>query len=951
MLGDKLEEACAGHGGVVLLMGEPGIGKTRTVREFVGSVRKRGLPVFWGGCIESEAGPPYGPWAGALKAYTDSQTGAAHEPAVLSAQSIVGQLVPELRDRIPDVFRPAPLSAQEERARLQQAVHVLLTTVAHERGLILVLEDVHWADSDSLELLSSLARGVVDSRILIVVTYRDTDLALGASPHLVKVLGELHRLPECDSTRLLGLSRPEVGQLLRGAVEGELPNGLVDVIHADSDGNPFYARELCRYAVESGRLVGVPGGVRQVVDLRLARLSLDAQRVLKSACAFTGAFRLEALHALTGLIDERLLACLDEVMVAGVVRPADHESRRYEFTHAIVRHAVYEGLNPDRRARLHRQVAEALMHLSGDEPPDAAEIAAQFHAAAALPGSEQGVQYALAAANQARASHASEQSVVLLAMARDLARSSAASVRAEVLCRLALAEAESLRLADGGFTAEDALTALHDSGAEAPRIAEFIVGIARALKEGGADTAAWGPLVERGLALLPAERDLTWARLRLLQDQFEAVTGGVVSASRWQEHDPRAVGIARARGGEDDYAQTLETFDWRTPRQTADVLALARTWQQPTAIMRALNVVGRDMLFFHQDFAAATECGKELLATATRYGSISGQADALTLLASVRMVRGEWLLARQTVRRAEELVQRLGALHRLNPIVRVIMAGTFAYFLDDADTSTLARSAATLAAEQRVGRSSILGLLLGSVAALGYACSAEPDAARRLLEAVTPVLERMQPIMHHHNSAVQTGASAVWELDARTFAASYRRLALDLVAAGVGDTPHGCNELTVARMAACLGEVAEAGHWFARARQHLEATGQRPMRAMVDHDEALALLRWRSADSQRCAELIGAAEPAFAALGMTSWAHRSARLREQIRPSRRLDGLTMRELDVLRLLAGGGTTSEIAGLLVLSPGTVERHITHIYGKIGARGRADATAYALREGLA
>jgi DNA-binding CsgD family transcriptional regulator len=417
------------------------------------------------------------------------------------------------------------------------------------------------------------------------------------------------------------------------------------------------------------------------------------------------------------------------------------------------------------------------------------------------------------------------------------------------------------------------------------------------------------------------------------------------------EHDPQAVSIARASGNADDYAQTLETFDWRTPRDTAEVLALARTWQQPTAVMRALNVVGRDMLFFHQDFATAAECGKELLATATRHGSISGQADALTLLASVRMVRGEWLLARQTIRRADELVQRLGAIHRLNPIVRVIIAATFAYFLEDGDRSSLARSAARLAAERRVGRSSILGLLLGSVAALGHACSDEPEAARRLLKAVTPVLERMEPTMHHHNSAVQTGATAVWELDAREFAASYRRLALDLVAAGVGDTPHGCNELTIARMAACLGEMAEARHWFARARQHLDVTGQRPVRAMVDYDEALALLRSRSAESQRCAELLGDAEQGFGALGMTSWAQRSARLRAQIHPARRPDRLTVRELEVLRLLASGKTTAEIAGQLVLSPGTVERHITHIYGKVGARGRADATAYALREGLA
>ena len=394
-----------------------------------------------------------------------------------------------------------------------------------------------------------------------------------------------------------------------------------------------------------------------------------------------------------------------------------------------MRHTVYAGLHPDQRALMHQRVAEALTHLYGDEPPHAAEIAAQYHAAAGLQGSEQGIRYALAAADQARASHATAQSVVLLAMARDLARASAPAVRAEVLWRLALAEAESLRLGDAPRTAEEALNALHECGTEGPRIAEFIVGVARALKEGGADTAAWGPLVERGLALAAARRDPTWARLRLLQDRYEAVAGGAVSASRWLPHDPQAVAIARASGSADDYAQTLETFglahptgDGGRPGAGADLAAADR--RHARAQRRWPGHV-----VFSSGLRRGRRARQGVVATATRHGSMSGQADALTLLASVRMVRGEWLLARQTIARADVLAaQRLGAIHRLNPIVRVIIAATFAYFLDDGERSSpLARSAARLAAEQRVGRGSILGLLLGSVAALGqHAGSDEP---------------------------------------------------------------------------------------------------------------------------------------------------------------------------------------------------------------------------------
>jgi DNA-binding CsgD family transcriptional regulator len=220
---------------------------------------------------------------------------------------------------------------------------------------------------------------------------------------------------------------------------------------------------------------------------------------------------------------------------------------------------------------------------------------------------------------------------------------------------------------------------------------------------------------------------------------------------------------------------------------------------------------------------------------------------------------------------------------------------------------------------------------------------------RRLLDALTPVLDRLGPMAFRQAACVFRAGDAVWELSAIEHAHSYQRLALDLVVAGVADAPVGSTALTVARMAALLEDDVEAGAWFARARSELEGDGRRPLRAIADYDEGLALVRAGSHERARIAALLEAAVPAFRALGMDSWERRALRLLPG-HGAPLPDRLTAREAEVLGLLAAGKTNKEIAAQLILSPATVERHVANLYRKIGARRRAEATAYALNHGL-
>jgi hypothetical protein len=563
-----------------------------------------------------------------------------------------------------------------------------------------------------------------------------------------------------------------------------------------------------------------------------------------------------------------LLGCLDEAVGAGLIHVRQRPAGTYDFVHPIMRHTLYDDLNPDRRARLHRRLAEALQHAQAAGTVDAAaEIAVQYHASAVLPGADRGLEHALQAAAEATAATAHEHAVTLLRIASDLAGSRDAATRALVWGRLALAEGDALLLADAERSIMRALDALAEAGAEPAASAELLAAAVRKLRDGGAPPEVCERLVERGLALLGGARDLAWARLALLRDRFETVSTGVVFATRWLGYDPEAVALARSAGDEDDYAHTLEPFDWRTREETAAVLALARRWRRPAAVITALNIACRDALFLHGAFADALARGQELLEATTRYGSLPGQAEALAAIAAARRATADLPLARKTAEDAAELIARLHPDHRLHVIVEVPLAAMLAYYLGG-DWAGLARKAADRAAAPAAGRPGLLGLHVGACAALAYARADVPASAERLLAALLPVLERMEPTMHHHTFAVHYSAIAAWELGAAHRAASLRRLVRGLVGAGAGDSLVASHSLCLARMSALTGEWARAAREFAEARRDLDASGHRPLRAIADHDEALMLVRAGSADAARIGALLADALDAFRALGM-----------------------------------------------------------------------------------
>jgi len=941
-----IASATSGNGCVAMLFGEPGIGKTRLVSELAKLARAERAKVCFGTCYEREGRPPYAPWDEVLAQYARTlDPGSVREDARASA-AIVAQMVPALDWAVET--EPKRLSSEEEPIRLFEAVARLLSRSEHP--LVIVLDDLQWADPPALDLLTYVARSLEGAHVLVVGAHRDDGLV--AQHPLNACLAELSRQGRYEPIRLRPLTLEETAALA-GELAGSVSPPAAVAIHTETSGNPFFIGEVVRQVEEEGfdlaseaptpELWGISPTIRQTVSRRLARLSSNANRVLNVAAAFAGPFAFEVLPAATELDEETLLDCLDELLAAGMIRPTPGADA-YEFSHALVRQTLYDELSPSRRARFHRRVAQALERVyAGREGEAAAELADQYDNSRSLPGAEHGLPFAILAADRAAVQYAHAEAVTYLRMARNLASSTSAPQRAQILCRLALAQVAALMVDESLETVEEALGALVEAGAERDAVADFLRVAAWSLHDAGAPVETVASLAERGLASACGHRDLTWARLKLAERPVELLRAGPLRVGRWLGFDPEAVRIARESGEETDYARTIELMDWRSRAETAALYDVVKTWNDSAAAIHGLSVVVRDLITKHGAFVEAEEVCMRLFELGERVGSAQARAFGLLYLTHVHAARGDLAAARETLNRSEEVIDRLGSGHRLR-----VLRG-FAEFMlaqyTDADLERVAQIETDRAFDPRTP--AWITLLHASAAAYAHARSGDAAQARRHLGWIVPPLAELAPRTINQSGAVFFAGAAAWELGEAEHAARLKRLALDLAASDAADYTPVSSELTVARTAALLGEVNEARTWFARARTALEGRGTLPLLGVVNYDEALVL---RLEDAGEAARLLEDARSEFARLEMTGWLERAEAQLSSLRGPRP-GGLTAREAEVLGLLGGGRTNREIAAELVISVHTVERHLATIYRKIGAKNRTDAAAFAHRSGLA
>jgi len=919
---------------VMVVHGEPGIGKTRMIAEFTRSLRARDIQVLKGAAYEGGSGRPYGVWGEAMDECV-KRLGSPGLKGLLGNEA--RWLAPLVQDGVLAEQVPVGVPALVARARLAEVLAGLLDALPAR--VVVVLDDMQWADPESLELFAHVAR--LAPKALIVIIFRGASLELGHP--LAQRLAEVQRQRSCEYLPLDSLSRRDGGQLLEQAAGMVLEIELIDALHERSGGNPFFLGELGRYLLShgdtktfSGDALAVPESIRAAVGLRVAGLSAETRRMLTLASVFTAGFGFAELAAMTDLDEGPLLDCVEEALTEELLHALDAE--RYTFAHALVRQTLYEQMSSSRRARLHRRLADVLERLhENDLTPVAGELVRQYHASATLAGAERGAIHAITAGRAARAAYAPADAVVTLRRGLDLVAAEDHDTQGRLLSELALAQADSGLFSDARETLATAVSLLERRADADARIPELVYGVGTALWVVPTEFLAIDPLIERALAALGQHRNLTWARLKLLRRYVRREALGPIPVLEWAQLDPAAVQIARDEGTETDYVNTLDGWQ-RSFGDDEDLIARVGGWRDPGARMQALVGIVGDLTLFQPGRAPATadRLCDELSALADDVGFAPHRTFVRVYRAAMLGGRGEFDAAAEQIRKAEQLVspEPLAASDALIPLIRELTAQHV-----EADWPRVGDLMWELALSPAA---TFFSVGCAAFASQAHALAGDVVRARTILEHLLPLLTSNHPAQAISRDDLGFASGAVWELRAVDLAEQLLPNARSLADSGAREFYMTSTELSVARLSAVTGRVDLAGDYFARARVSLERRDQPVLRAIVDYDEALTRLEHQQPGA---ATLLDSARTRFDELGMREWSRRLAVLEV---PDQRLpDHLTMREAEILRLVAVQRTNKEIAAELVVSVHTVERHVQNAYRKIGANSRFDATAYVSR----
>jgi DNA-binding CsgD family transcriptional regulator/tetratricopeptide (TPR) repeat protein len=947
---------------VVLLAGEPGCGKSRLVREFAGEAAERGALILYGAC-DAVVPTPYGPFVEALDRLVRVAERADDPVAELGpGAGELTRLLPDLATRVRGLAAPLDADPDTGRHRLHTAVTTLLANASRRRSLLLVLEDGHWADAGTLLLLRHLARTIWGGRVLLVVTFRDTEVDIPRE--LAETLADLRRSDDVVRIRLDELSGADVADFVRRAAECDLDaevRELAVAIHDLTDGNAFLVCELWRALVETGtvqigdgwirvvrplRELATPTGVREVVSQRLARLDPRTAGLLELAATIGPEFELDVIRRAAGLAERELLAALEETVASGMVEELPAPRLVCRFTHELVRRAVYDRLSLARRAELHLRVGEALVAAGASERA-LADLAHHFSAAAPLGGSERAIHYNVRAARAAGAALAFEEAASHLHAAIGLGIADERE-RAETLLQLGMTHnrAGNATAAFEAFAAAATIARELDSGELLARAAV------------GYEDAGWRPgifsretidLLEEAIPAL-ADEDSPELRVGLLAGlaraldlQGEGERGAIVRGNAIElarRLDDRS-GLARvlvrsywARGTsplEEILAMLSEGKDLAEELEDAELRTEAMAWRVPTFVSmcdldsaRVEVATLRQMAertaqpFMHhvaEHYASAIALCDGHLAEAEAMAERSHEWGRLL---TGRDATGTYGIQMFSIRREQ------GRLAELAPVIRILAGeaqregpwrpGLIAVLVELGMEVQARRELSHLAVEGIDGLRT--SLWTATLAYLADACTALGDEAMAAI--VYPELEPL------------AGANVMIGHLVSCYGAADRYLGM---------------------LAGTLGETQRAEEHFERALELNRRTEMPTWVAHTAYEYARFLHTQGGAGRTRAQALAGEAAALAERIGMRELLARIRALGVSPSAAGLPNGLSPREAQILGLVAQGLSNKEIGGVLSISKHTAANHVRSILRKTDCANRTEAASFAHRNGLA
>jgi tetratricopeptide (TPR) repeat protein len=432
-LKSTFDGAMSGQGALMMVTGEPGIGKTALCEQLATYVTLRGGRTLVGHCYEKGSlSLPYLAFVEALRSYVLSREVKDLREELGTGAADVARIISEIRQRLKIKLRPQK-DPEEERYRLLQAVTGFLSNAAAVQPMMVVLEDLHDADRGTLEMLTHVSRNLAGARLLIVGTYRDVEV--DRSHPLSAALAELRRVSTYGRVLLRGLNADEVRRMLESITRESVPWGLAEAVHRQTEGNPLFVQEVVRYLVEEGLItrkeggwrptrdtpleMSIPEGLRDVIGKRLSLLSPECNQLLSVASVIGREFALETLKAVAGINEDVFVNALKDAVRLSILEERSQMGLvRYRFTHAFFRQTLYEEMIAPQRLKLHQQVARSLETLYAKRlEGHATELAEHFSHSTDPANLAKAVSYGEMAAKRATDVYAYGEAVRLLEQA------------------------------------------------------------------------------------------------------------------------------------------------------------------------------------------------------------------------------------------------------------------------------------------------------------------------------------------------------------------------------------------------------------------------------------------------------------------------------------------------------------------------------------------------------